>query len=255
MTSEYQIKNSLLNSNINNQFQLKNTNSNFSELQENINQGIIHNKKPEHKKNSMIITEAKNDSVINIEKIKKINYHFGKLTYTLFCSCTQIAKNLNDEYKKVVLELQNYTDIIKLSFNLFDLEKIKEIIIEAGISENWVSKSKIVYINEFTNESFNKNHYNSNANLLGENILNKNNIISKSRNVESNKIRTVSLFKKMKDNENQHKKIINEKDNYLSEINFADENENQAKNNNNNKIKIKHNKNNNSVISSLNKEL
>ena len=176
------------------------------------------------------------------------------MTYTLFCSCTQIAKNLNDEYKKVVLELQKYTDIIKLSFNLFDLEKIKEIIIEAGISENWVSKSKIVYINEFTNESFNKNHYNSNANLLGENILNKNNIISKSRNVESNKIRTVSLFKKMKDNENQHKKIINEKDNYLSEINFADENESQAKNNNN-KIRIKHNKNNNSVISSLNKEL
>ena len=259
MSSEYQLKNSLVNSNINNQIQIKNINNNFSALPENLNSVIIYNKNLKYKKSSMIITEAKNDNITNIEKIKKIDYHFGKLTYTLFCGCTQIGKNLNNEYGKIVKELQKYTDFIKLSFNLFDLEKIKEVIIEKGISENWISKSKIVFINQLTNkESFNNDNYNSNeiiSKLLKENILNTSLVISKNRNDEDNKIEVASLFKKMKDIENKNKNNVCDKYNYCIENNSHNENENQEKNNKN-KSKENNNKNNNkSIISSLYSEL
>ena len=255
ITTEYQLKSKVVNSNIINRPQIKNINENVVELSGSLNLEFIHNQSPRRKKNSMIITEGKNNNAISIEKIKKIDYHFGKLTYTLFCSCTQIAKKLNDEYEKLIKELQKYTDFVKLSLNLFDLEKIKEVIIEKGISENWVSKSKIVFISQTSyNESFNNDNYNSNemiSKLAKENILNNNMIISNKQNDKNNKIERVSLFKKMKDNENKNKQIMYEKDNYYIKNNAAESNKIKAKKNKN-KIKGKNIKNNsNSGISFL----
>ena len=261
ITSEYKLKNNIINSNKNNLLQIKCINNDFSPLTANLSPGMIYNKAPKRRKNSMIVTEGINNSITNIKRMKKIDYHFGKLTYTLFCSCTQLGRNLNKEYGKVLKELQKYTDFVKLSLNLFDLEKIKEVIIEKGISENWVSKSKIVYINQSSiKELFIRDNYNPNEirpKLLKENILNNNNIINKNQDNEDNKIEGISLFKKTKDNENKKKnKMLNqEKDNCCIENNIINENEKQAKNNNN-KVKENDNKNNNnSVISSLYNEL
>ena len=63
MSSEYQLKNNMANSNIDNQFRKKNINinNNFLSLQNNSNHEVIYNQGPKHKKNSMIITEGKND--------------------------------------------------------------------------------------------------------------------------------------------------------------------------------------------------
>ena len=249
-TSEYQLKNNVLNSNINNQFQIK-KDRNFLVLPKNLNPWVFYNQSRRPSNKSMIITDEKNDNITNIEKIKKINYNFGKLTYTLLCSCTKIGKNLSDEYEKVVKELRKYSDFIKLSFNLFDLEKIKEIIIDKKLSEDWVSKSKIVFINELPNT---KSFCSDKPKLLKENILNNKTLMSKNRNNEENKIKPVSLFIKMKGNENKNSNNEYVKDNYFIEVNLLDENESQAKNNKN-KNKENNRRNSNSAISSFHREL
>ena len=244
-----QLKNNEVSSNINNRLRIGNISNNLVASPENMNPKIVHNKSQKIINKSMIITQQKNNIITSSEQIKKINYHFGKLTYTLFCRCTETGKHLNNEYEKVVKALQKYNDFIKLSFNLFDLEKIKEIIIEKGISENWEPKSKIVFVNQLSTKGlFRKDK----SKLSNENILNDDMIISKNRN-KDNKIKTSSLYIKMKDNENINKRNVHDKDNNCIQFNLVNENENSFKNDKN-KIKD-NNSRDNSAISSLHREL
>ena len=78
--------------------------------------------------------------------------------------------------------------------------------------------------------------------------------MSKNRNNEENKIKPVSLFIKMKGNENKNSNNEYVKDNYFIEVNLLDENESQAKNNKN-KNKENNSRNSNSAISSFHREL
>ena len=143
-----------------------------------------------------IMSQMQHKKLKNNIIIINVKYALCKFLNLLFCPCLEKSNIFKNQYKTLAKELIKYTDFIEIAKHLMDIHKIKVILIESGLSRNWISEKKILYLNSnksiiedfhnsFIHDILNQNKKNTSLNYdrHDNNLLNKKNFSSSINNL------------------------------------------------------------------------